>query len=189
MNGEDVRKLLRRRYASQANGVDWNSRPGEQWVQIEEARSGPSWRGSRGQCDFLAIGAWESTGHVLIGHEIKVTYADWRREVDRPAKSELFRRYCHRWWLVAPEPVIDRARDDADPNLWGLMAATESRLVIVRPSPVLHPEPVPWSWAAGWLAQLQRGYERRGLALERTPDLREADPTDDTRTLFAFPTS
>jgi hypothetical protein len=175
VKAQDIYPLLRARYRSPGNGTGPAVGVGEKWVQIIEARSGASWSGNNGQCDFLAIGAWMSTGHVLIGHEVKVTVGDWRRELKRPEKSQHFRQFCHEWYLVAPWPLVRKAEDEADPELWGLMAAGPQRLEVVRPSPKLTPKPVPWSWSVGWMTDIQRRYERRGVTPVMPVDETECD--------------
>lgn len=74
--------------------------------------------GSNRRCDLLRIGMWPSRGHRIIVHELKVSRADWQRELDDPAKAEAWWPYCHEFWIVAPDRLIDPAEM---PDGWGLM--------------------------------------------------------------------
>jgi len=59
-----------------------------------EARSGeilitePQAPGSSRRCDLLRVGMWASRGTGIDVHEVKVSRADWLRELDDPAKAE-----------------------------------------------------------------------------------------------------
>ena len=77
---------------------------------------------------------------VLHGHEVKVSRSDWLAELRDPTKADAWRRYCDRWWLVAPRDVV---RDDL-PEGWGHLAPTASgTLRVVTHAPLLNPEPMP----------------------------------------------
>lgn len=74
--------------------------------------------GTNRRCDLLRIGMWPSRGHRIIVHELKVSRSDWQRELDDPAKAEAWWPYCHEFWIVAPDGLID---SDEMPDGWGLM--------------------------------------------------------------------
>jgi len=77
---------------------------------------------------------------VLHGHEVKVSRSDWLAELRDPTKADAWRRYCDRWWLVAPRDVV---RDDL-PVGWGHLAPdSQGRLRVVVQAPLLTPEPMP----------------------------------------------
>jgi hypothetical protein len=167
----DIKVALRRRYNKTSQGND-----GEKYVCIEEARSGAGFAGNAGQCDFLAINTWKGAGMELIGHEIKVSMSDWKRELDDPAKSDRFARFCRQWWVVAPSDLASKIVDEIPP-VWGLLSVSESGRVTQRiKAPVnRNPDPVPdWFWI-GWLAQVDRYHKRhaRRIATETTAGERE----------------
>lgn len=87
---------------------------GEPDLLVEEVRAPRSNR----RCDLLRIGMWQSRGHRIIVHELKVSRSDWLRELADPAKAEAWWPYCHEFWIVAPEGVVD---PDEVPDGWGLM--------------------------------------------------------------------
>lgn len=112
---------------------------GERWARAEHVRSHAGFDARR-TADFIAMDLWPSKGLALHGHEVKVSRSDWLTELRDPSKAEEFRRYMDRWWLVVPDVSI--VRSDL-PEGWGLMACHGQRLRVVKPAPVLHPEPVP----------------------------------------------
>lgn len=149
-------EALDRRYAQNAPGTK-----GEQWVTLREARSGAGFDGNDGQCDYLAINTWKSKGLQLIGHEIKVSMSDWKRELDHPEKSDQFARFCRRWWVVMPSQLASKARHDLPPA-WGLLSVSEKgRVTEIVTAPSREPLPVPVWWWVGWLAQSDRVEKRR----------------------------
>lgn len=170
MTAEDIKAALHRRYNKPSQG-----RPGEQFVCIEEARSGAGFDGNAGQCDFLAINTWKSRGVELIGHEVKVSMSDWKAELARPEKAERFARFCRRWYVAVPSSLTKEIKHEVPPA-WGLMSVSESGNVreVIKPQS-RKPEDVPTWWWVGWLAQIDRQFKRRlpsliseGMADERT---------------------
>jgi len=137
-----------------------NSTEREKWVVITEARSGAGFDGNNGQCDYLAINTWQSQGLQLIGHEIKVSMSDWRRELAEPGKSEQFARFCRRWWVVMPSKLAAEVKPEIPPT-WGLMSVSENgRITETVKAPAHEPSTVPVWWWVGWLAQLDRRDKR-----------------------------
>jgi hypothetical protein len=147
---------LDRRYGQGAIGTK-----GEQWITIQEARSGAGFDGNNGQCDYLAINTWQSKGLQLLGHEIKVSMSDWKRELERPEKSERFARFCRRWWVVMPSELAKKVKPEIPPT-WGLMSVSDAgRITEMVSAPSKEPDPVATWWWIGWLAQLDRRDKRR----------------------------
>jgi len=102
--------------------------------------------GSR-RADALYIGFTSTRGRHLIGHEVKVSRADWMHELDQAHKAEEWERECHAWYVVAPS--TDIVRPEELPPGWGLMVVlptTRTRLHIVVKAEH-HPERQP-SWRA-----------------------------------------
>jgi hypothetical protein len=118
---------------------DYRAGNGPRYLCAEHTRNAAGFSATR-TADLIVQDLWPSKGLEVIGHEVKVSRSDWLRELKDPAKAEVFRRYCHRWWLVVPDASI--VRDDL-PDGWGLMAIQGSKLRAVRPAPKLHPEPMP----------------------------------------------
>ena len=153
MRSVDIVDALDRKYGQK---VDNN----EQWVVLREARSGAGHDGSSGQCDYLAINTYQSRGLNVVSHEIKVSMADWKRELEDPEKAELFAKLCRRWWVVMPSTLASKVKDEI-PAAWGLMSVSEKgRITETRKAPARDPEEIPAWWWIGWLAQLDRRDKR-----------------------------
>lgn len=74
---------------------------------------------NRSRVDALYVGFTSSSGRLLVGHELKVSRADWRHELDRPGKADPWHDQCHAWYVVAPSTEIVPAEEL--PDGWGLM--------------------------------------------------------------------
>lgn len=160
---------LDRKYGQKAN----TQQAQEKWVTIAEARSGAGFDGNRRQCDYLAINTWQSQGLQLIGHEIKVSMSDWRRELEDPSKAEMFARHCRRWWVVMPSELASQAKPEIPPT-WGLMSVSDrGRITETVKAPSQEPMDVPVWWWIGWLAQLDRT-SKRAVTAEVTKKVNEA---------------
>ncbi|KLK91403.1 hypothetical protein AA309_20085 [Microvirga vignae] len=68
--------------------------------------------------DAVAVGIWPSTGHEIIGIEIKVSRGDWKRELAMPEKAQSLMRFCTRWYLACPEGLV---KPDELPATWGML--------------------------------------------------------------------
>jgi len=72
------------------------------------------------RADAVHIGLWSSRGAGRIDVcELKVSRADFRRELDKPEKAEAWWPYCNAFWIVAPS--VEVAPPDELPPGWGLM--------------------------------------------------------------------
>lgn len=61
----------------------------------------------------------------LVGHEIKVSRADLKHELEQPEKCMSWKRYCDRWWLVVPDlSIVDGFTLPPD---WGVMLPPSGR--------------------------------------------------------------
>ena len=129
---------------------------GERYVCAEHVRSHAGAYAIR-TADLIVQDLWPSKGLQLLGHEVKVSRSDWLAELKDPGKAEEFRRYCHRWWLAVPDPLI--VRDDL-PDGWGLLVVS-SRVRVVRPAPRFQPEPLPRGFTASLLRAAAKTAARR----------------------------
>lgn len=109
------------------------------------------WNGGNagtGGCDAIYVGFTSTSGRVLVGHELKVSRADWLRELNRPGKADGWADECHQWWLVVSDPLI--VKDGELPPGWGLMSPGRS---VTRMDVHVKPETKPYavhqpSWRA-----------------------------------------
>lgn len=129
------------------------------------------------RADALYVGFTGTTGRLLIGHEVKVTRADWRRELDQPGKADTWADECHAWYVVAP--TVDIVRPEELPHGWGLMTVnprTTVRLDITVKAQV-HPDRHP-TWTA-CRSLLSRADMLRAHAIwEATQKARDAAQAD-----------
>jgi hypothetical protein len=75
---------------------------------------------SNRRADAVYMGLWQSRGAGRIDVcELKVSKADFRRELDKPEKAEAWWPYCNAFWIVAPSTSV--APPEELPDGWGLM--------------------------------------------------------------------
>ena len=100
--------------------------------------------------DAIALGIWPSTGHEIVGIEIKVSRGDWKRELAAPDKAQTLMRFCTRWYLAAPEGLV---KPDELPATWGLIERKADGAMRQKVcAKLLEPEPL----TAGFLMAVLR---------------------------------
>lgn len=75
--------------------------------------------GHLSRVDALFIGFTSASGRLLVGHELKVSRADWRHELDEAGKADPWHDQCHAWYVVAPSTDIVPVEEL--PDGWGLL--------------------------------------------------------------------
>lgn len=113
----DVMQLLRTRFEM------------PEYALLENVANGVGLKanGRRRFADALAIEQFGRAGHHLHGFEVKVSRADWLRELKDDSKADSVFRYCDFWWVVVGDPAI--VKDDELPDGWGLLYARGNALV------------------------------------------------------------
>lgn len=121
-----------------------------------------------GGCDAIYVGFTSTSGRILVGHELKISRADWLNELNKPGKSDPWADQCHEWWLVVSDPAI--VHDGELPAGWGLMVpgTSKTRMRIVH-----KPDRKPATHNPSWLAARsimarQDTLRAQALADERT---------------------
>ncbi|AMU71454.1 hypothetical protein PP298_08070 [Mycobacteroides abscessus] len=124
----DLLVLLRRHYIKPGQPL-----PGG--VFLHEVGGNGSW-GASARADAIYVGFTSSSGRILVGHELKVSRADWLTELNKPGKADQWADQCHAWWLVVSDPGI--VQDGELPLGWGLMSPGKSktRMAIHTPAAV-----------------------------------------------------
>lgn len=153
--------LLRKRHAAKGGN-------GPEWAYIEKVRDAPGFDAKR-TADAMALGLWQSRGCELHGFEIKVSRADWRRELADPAKADDWCAIVDRWWIAAPRGIVPR---DELPSTWGLLETGARGLTVTVPAPLLQKTRLPLE--RRFLVPILRAV---GTGLAFTPDeaaIREA---------------
>jgi hypothetical protein len=92
------------------------------YAMLTQVRNGTGYLNVTRTADALVMSLWPSRGLELIGFELKVSRADWLRELKNPDKAEDLIGLCDRWYIVAVDSTIVQL--DELPPTWGLMTAT-----------------------------------------------------------------
>lgn len=93
--------------------------------------------GAQSRCDALYVGFTSTSGRILVGHELKASRADWRKELDSAGKADTWADNCHAWYVVAPS--VEIVPPEELPAGWGLMipsARTKTRMQVVTKAEV-----------------------------------------------------
>lgn len=134
----DIMRALRQRYKAKSLGE------APRYVLAEHVTTtGILWGTDLPEriADLLVQDMFRTNGRQLLhGHEIKVTRSDWRAELRTPEKAEAWKRYCDKWWLVAPPDIV---YDGELPDGWGFIGYKNGKLRVRTPAPLLDPEPMP----------------------------------------------
>lgn len=144
MTESEMLAALRRRFA-----------PGT-WAFLNHVRNGTGWsRKVTRTADAIAMSLWPSRGLEVHGIEIKVSRADWVKELASPAKAEAICRFCDRWWVAVDN--VEIVRPGELPPTWGLLIPRGGSLISKVDAPKLDAEPMDRLFIA---ALLRRATER-----------------------------
>lgn len=137
-NTEALLALLKRHYIKPGQDL-----PGG--VFLPEVGQNGSW-GAGSRCDAIYVGFTSSSGRMLVGHELKVSRADWLNELNKPGKADQWADQCHEWWLVVPNPAI--VHEGELPAGWGLMypGRSKTRMQVHTPAERKDPRTHQPSW-------------------------------------------
>jgi hypothetical protein len=106
-----------------------------QWAAFREVEL----RGRR--IDLVAMGLWERTRNVgfrAIGVEVKVSRADFMRELDAPDKRAPAEKLMHECYFATPQGLV---RLDEVPEGWGLLEVSAAGLKRTKAPTQRRPEP------------------------------------------------
>lgn len=95
--------------------------PGEWALMLEVAA-----RTGGGSCytDAVAVNLWQSRSYAVHGFEVKVSRADWKKELTNPRKNDEVMGYCDFFWVFAAPGIVDPAEL---PIGWGLKEPAQKR--------------------------------------------------------------
>jgi hypothetical protein len=68
--------------------------------------------------DFYALNLWPSKAYLSAAYEVKVSRADFRRELDNPGKRAPWEKRASECWFAAPVGIIPL---EEVPEGWGLL--------------------------------------------------------------------
>jgi hypothetical protein len=136
MNTAEILQRLQGRYAA------------PEWAYFEQIRDAAGFHACR-TADAIAMNLWPSRGLEVHGFEVKVSRADWRKEMKNPAKAEAVSQFCDRWWVVVGDAAI--VKEGELPPTWGLLVPRGKGLAKKVDAPQLEPEPMDKSFVAALL--------------------------------------
>lgn len=84
--------------------------------------------------DGLSLSLWPSRGHVLTGYEVKISRADWLRELKDPAKADDVCGLVDHFAVVAPVGVVQA---DEVPAPWGWLEVSDNQRVRTKKRPAM----------------------------------------------------
>jgi hypothetical protein len=127
-------KLLRERHAAVAGN-------GPVWAYLEHVRNAAGFAATR-TLDAMALSLWPSRGHELHGYEVKISRADFRRELADGGKADAWHGIVDRFWIVAPLGIVPKAEL---PATWGLLETDKAgkKLRSTVPAPLQTVERAP----------------------------------------------
>lgn len=135
MKAQDVRDSLTLRW------------PDSEYLSIDEAPEDSTRQGRR--IDRLVLALWKSRGLQLDAIEIKVTMADYRREMAEAQKADFWWTHTNRFWIAAPADLAKKIKDEL-PSTWGLLSCVPGKKArtIVK-APQHKAEPLDWGTMIG----------------------------------------
>lgn len=137
----------------------------DRWVRAEHVKSGMGYSSGQRTADFVAAdkrpGIPYGTTLALIGHEVKVSRADWLTELKDLDKSHAIKRYMHHWYLVVPDAAI--VKPGELPEGWGLLVAGGTGLRAKVKAPRLAPEPAPLDFTISLMSAAAKTAQREPL--------------------------
>jgi hypothetical protein len=159
-----------------------------QWALAFEVADSTGYGKSR-SADAVAMGLWPSRGLEVHGIEIKVSRADWLRELRDPAKSAPIQRYCDRWWLAVAS--ADIVQEGELPVTWGLLVLQKGGKLLAKvEAPELTPEPLSRGFAASMIRAFSENVtptrEVARMVNERVEEIRKRDADAAKATLAAM---
>lgn len=130
------------------------------------------------RADALYMGFTSASGRILIGHEIKVSRADWRNELTKVGKADAWADACHAWYIVAPS--VDVVPPAELPDGWGLMLPPKNprgrRMTIAVKARVKEDHNPPWWAVRSFAARLETlAHQERATRVQELVDAARAD--------------
>lgn len=149
LSTEQVREALVRRY------------PEPEWVLLHELRNQTGYAKQERYADAVAFNMYPSRGQKVVGFEIKVSRADFKKELASPDKSAAIQRFCDHWYVVLGAADIYRPDEDVFPPTWGLLVpAARGGLVEVKAAPQLDRQVYPHTFIMALLRNAAKSANR-----------------------------
>jgi hypothetical protein len=118
---------------------------GPEWAYMEHVRDAAGFFAGT-TIDALAMHLWPSRNHEAHAFEVKVSRADFRRELaDDCSKSLPWRSWVEFFWITAPADVVPL---EELPERWGLLVPHGKALRVAKPAVRMRPRPAGYLPAA-----------------------------------------
>lgn len=104
-----------------------------EYAFLTEVRNSVGFQRKIRTADAMAMSLWPSRGLYMTGFEVKVSRADWKKELEQPDKAEEMARFCKQWFVACPAGLIEK--DEVPPG-WGLIAVKpDGKISYAKPAP------------------------------------------------------
>lgn len=136
-----------------------------EYAFLTEVRNSVGFSSKVRTADAMAMSLWPSRGLYMTGFEVKVSRADWKKELEQPEKAEELARFCKMWFVACPDKIIDK--DEVPPG-WGLIHVKgDGGLRYVKPAPE-HPAAEPtWMFFASLMRDVAEHWVPKSLVDQR----------------------
>ena len=153
----------------------WGSVPsqghGTRYIVAEHVNDGAGFGYGR-TLDAVILDTWPSKGLALHGIEVKVTTADFRRELQDPNKAQAFADYLDMFSIAAPAGIVDLS---LLPSKWGLYCPDGSGKLRARRKALYLHEPDADRTVAdrSFMAAFCRALQQRSLSARLLEEARQ----------------
>lgn len=115
--------------------------------------------------DALAMSLWPSRGIYMTGFEVKISRADWMKELKDPSKAEEIARFCRLWFVATPVGIVKPHELPAD---WGLIELTEKGSLLYKKAAAERPPQEPtWQFFAALMRDVTESWTPTPLIEKR----------------------
>lgn len=115
------------------------------WATFAELNQGTGAMSGR-RIDFYAMHTWPSQNFLRVSYEVKISRADFARELNDPKKREFAESVSNECYFVVPAGLV---RHDEVPEGWGLYEVTAGGLRRVVLAQQRRVESMPLAFVAG----------------------------------------
>lgn len=143
---EDVLDALEQRHSASRNGMI-------EWAFAREVPTATSYGPNR--IDAMAFNCWASKRYLVRAYEVKVSRADFRKEISSPGKSRRAKELAHEFVFAVPKGMIDRDELPDDGSGLVVVDARGRTTEVVKPKRTERDE-----WPATFLASVIRSAQR-----------------------------
>lgn len=136
-----------------------------EYAFLTEVRNSVGFSSKVRTADAMAMSLWPSRGLYMTGFEVKVSRADWKKELEQPEKAEELARFCKMWFVACPEKMINK--DEVPPG-WGLIhVKDDGGLKYIKPAPEHQSTEPTWMFFASLMRDVVENWVPQSLVDQR----------------------